>query len=193
MPQQLQLADLTTGEAGKALIAGVVPAKTGYEDLAVAIRTRSDELLSTVADIRLLFALHDGYPNDADRARSLCLSLKGKVEVIGVLLDPDEGTQNAMREIFTRTDLSPARQDLPKKLAAMLERFVANYSGAERIVHAPPDLGCTVVDGRETMSTTHNDDPHHCRRQPEGRRRQDNYKPSVSAWPQPGGQACVVG
>ena len=100
----------------------MVPAKTGYEDLAVAIRVRSDELLATVADIRLLFVLHDGYPNDADRAKSLCQSLRGKVEVIGVLLDPDEGTISAMREIFGADRLvACASNDLPKKLAAILE------------------------------------------------------------------------
>lgn len=122
MPQQVHLADLTTGEPGKALIAGMVPAKTGYEDLAVAIRVRSDELLGVVADIRLLFVLHDGYPNDADKAKSLCQSLRGKVDVIGVLLDPDDGTIGAMREIFglDRLVACPSN-DLPKKLAAMLE------------------------------------------------------------------------
>jgi hypothetical protein len=121
MPQQIHLADLTTGEPGKALIAGMVPAKTGYEDLAVAIRVRSDDLLGVVADIRLLFVLHDGYPNDADKAKSLCQSLRGKVEVIGVLLDPDDGTQSAMREIFgaDRLVASPSKE-LPQKLAAML-------------------------------------------------------------------------
>ncbi len=122
MPQQLQLADVASGESGKALIAGVVPAKTGHEDLAVAITTRGDELLGTVADIRLLFVLHDGYPNDGEKARSLCQSLRGRVEVIGVLLDPDEGTQHAMREIFGAERLvACASKDLPKTLAAMLK------------------------------------------------------------------------
>jgi hypothetical protein len=122
MPQQLHLADLLSGEVGKALIAGVVPAKTGHEDLAVAIHTRSDELLASVADVRLLFVLHDGYPNDGEKAKSLCQSLRGKVEVIGALLDPDDGTHSAMREIFGADRLvACASKDLPKKLAAMLE------------------------------------------------------------------------
>lgn len=122
MPQQVHLADLTAGERGKALIAGMVPAKTGYEDLAVAVRMRSDELLGVVADIRLLFVLHDGFPNDADKAKSFCQSLRGKVEVIGVLLDPDDGTLSAMREIFGADRLvACASNDLPKKLAAILE------------------------------------------------------------------------
>jgi nitric oxide reductase activation protein len=122
MPQQVQLADLASGEAGKALIAGVVPAKTGYEDLAVAVRTRADELLALDVDIRLLFVLHDGYPNDADRAKALCQSLRGTVEVIGVLLDPEEDTQTAMTGLFGADRLvACASRVLPKKLAAMLE------------------------------------------------------------------------
>jgi len=122
MPQQATLADLQTGERGKALIAGVVPAKTGHENLAVAIQLRSEELLATVADVRVLFVLHDGYPNDGEKAQSLCQSLREKVEVIGVLIDPDDATAKAMREIFgaDRLVACPAK-DLPIKLAAMLE------------------------------------------------------------------------
>ncbi len=122
MPQQVTLADLTTGERGKALIAGVVPAKTGYENLAIAIQLRSEELLATAADVRVLFVLHDGYPNDGEKAQGLCLALREKVEVIGVLLDPDEATAKAMREIFgaDRLVACPAK-DLPINLAAILE------------------------------------------------------------------------
>ena len=114
MPQQVTLADLQTGERGKALIAGVIPAKTGFENLAIAIQARTDELLATVADVRVLFVLHDGYPNDGEKARSLCQSLRGNVEVIGVLLDPDGGTEKAMREIFGADRLvACAAKDLP--------------------------------------------------------------------------------
>ncbi|MBF6599631.1 MAG: hypothetical protein IVW36_03870 [Dehalococcoidia bacterium] len=122
MPQQLTLANLTTGERGKALIAGVVPAKTGYENLAIAIERQSSELLSVVADLRVLFVVHDGYPNDAEKAQRLCLALRAKVEVIGVLIDPDESTAKAMREIFgTDRLVACAASNLPIKLAAMLE------------------------------------------------------------------------
>jgi hypothetical protein len=70
----------------------------------------------------VLFVIHDGYPNDGEKAQKLCQSLREKVEVIGVLIDPDEGTLNAMREIFgaDRLVACPAK-DLPIKLAAMLE------------------------------------------------------------------------
>lgn len=122
MPQQLTLANLTTGERGKALIAGAVPAKTGYENLAIAIERQSSELLSVVADLRVLFVLHDGYPNDAEKAQRLCLALRAKVEVIGVLIDPDDATAKAMREIFgTDRLVACAASNLPIKLAAMLE------------------------------------------------------------------------
>jgi hypothetical protein len=122
MPQQVVLADLTTGERGKALIAGVVPAKTGYENLAIAIERQSTELLAAVADQRVLFVLHDGYPNDAEKAQRLCLGLRENVEVIGVLIDPDEATAKAMREIFGADRLvACSAMNLPIKLAAMLE------------------------------------------------------------------------
>jgi nitric oxide reductase activation protein len=120
-PQQTVLAERGSGERGKALIAGMVPAQTGWEDIAVAIQRRSEELLRSGADIRLLLVLHDGYPNDGPDAKKLCQSLRGKVEVIGVLLDPDDGTQRAMGEIFGQDRLVACQSaQLPRKLAAML-------------------------------------------------------------------------
>lgn len=120
-PQQLDLAGLTTGERGEALIAGLVPAQTGWEDIAIAIERSADWLLGVRADIRLTFVIHDGYPNDGEKAKKLCAELKGRVEVIGVLLDPDEGTRNAMEEIFGADRLvACSSRQLPGKLAAML-------------------------------------------------------------------------
>ena len=78
-------------------------------------------MLSADVRIRLLLILHDGYPNDGPEAKKLCLELRGKVEVIGVLLDPDEGTRKAMGEIFGEDRLvACAAAELPMKLAAML-------------------------------------------------------------------------
>lgn len=120
-PQQAVLAETGSGERGKALIAGMVPAQTGYEDVAVAICQHSEALLAGGVPIKLLFVLHDGCPNDAEAARKLCLALRGKVEVIGVLLDPDNETCKAMGEIFGADRLvACASRELPKKLAAML-------------------------------------------------------------------------
>lgn len=120
-PQQIVLADNDSGERGKALIAGMVPAKTGWEDIAVAIRRHGDALLQSVASVRLIVVLHDGYPNDGEDAKRLCLTLRGKVEVIGILLDPDDATKQAMAEIFGHDRLIACEsKELPKKLAAML-------------------------------------------------------------------------
>jgi hypothetical protein len=120
-PQQTVLAEPGSGERGKALIAGMVPAQTGWEDIAVAIKRHGEKLMKAVADIRLVFVLHDGYPNDGPDAKKLCQSLRGKVDVIGVLLDPDEGTQHAMGEIFGQDRLVACQSaQLPRKLAAML-------------------------------------------------------------------------
>ena len=120
-PQQAVLADPSSGERGKALIAGMVPALTGWEDVAVAIGRHGKELIESAAAIRLVLVLHDGYPNDGEKARNLCLDLRGKVEVIGILLDPDDATRTAMSEIFGADRLVACRANqLPKKLAAML-------------------------------------------------------------------------
>jgi hypothetical protein len=120
-PQQIVLAETGSGERGKALIAGMAPAQTGWEDIAVAVRQHSKELLASTAPIKLLFILHDGYPNDGAVAKKLCLELRGKVEAIGVLLDPDDGTRRAMGEIFGQDRLvACAAKELPAKLAAML-------------------------------------------------------------------------
>ncbi len=120
-PQQTALAENGSGERGKALIAGMVPAKTGWEDIAVAIRRHSEGLLQSPAAVRLIVVLHDGYPNDGEEARRLCLTLRGRVEVIGILLDPDDATRQAMADIFGQERLIACEsRELPKKLAAML-------------------------------------------------------------------------
>jgi hypothetical protein len=120
-PQQETLADLESGERGKALIAGIVPAQTGFEDVAIAIDMNASGILASSAVIRLVLVLHDGYPNDGERAKKLCLSLRGKVDVIGVLLDPEDATRNAMTEIFGSDRLiACASPELPMKMVAML-------------------------------------------------------------------------
>ena len=120
-PQQATLADPSSGEGGKALIAGMVPALTGWEDVSVAVSRHSTELIESAAAIRIILVLHDGYPNDGEVAKKLCLDLRGKVEVIGILLDPDDATRAAMGDIFGADRLVACRaNELPKKLAAML-------------------------------------------------------------------------
>jgi len=120
-PQQEVLADRESGERGKALIAGIVPAQTGFEDVAIAVERSTESLMTSAAAIRLVLVLHDGYPNDGKKAAKLCADLRGKVEVIGVLLDPTDTTSAAMTEIFGQDRLvACASPELPKKLAAML-------------------------------------------------------------------------
>jgi len=120
-PQHAVLADPNSGERGKALIAGMVPGLTGWEDVAVAISRHSKELIESAAAIRIILVLHDGYPNDGEKAKKLCLDLRAKVEVIGILLDPDDATQAAMSEIFGADRLIACKaNELAKKLAAML-------------------------------------------------------------------------
>ena len=118
-PQQVVLADNATGERGKALLAGLVPARTDWEDVAKAIEIHRRALLAAPAARRVLVVLHDGYPNDAEHVRHLCAQ-RSPVEVIGVLLDPDPGTRAAMTGIFGERLIACGASELPRTLGALL-------------------------------------------------------------------------
>lgn len=120
-PQALKIADLNSGERGKALIAGLVPALNGYEDMGLAIETNAVPMVDYAEDIKLVLCLTDGACNDADLGKKICLSLRGKVEVIGVLLDPDDTTRDYVAMMFGEDRLIACRsQELPQKLGNIL-------------------------------------------------------------------------
>src|SRR5262249_12029870 len=118
-PQQVVLADNAPGERGKALLAGLAPAKTDWEDVAKAIALHRRALLAEPAARRVLIILHDGFPNDAEHARHLCAQ-RTPVEVIGVLLDPDPGSRAAMTGIFGERLIACGASELPRTLGALL-------------------------------------------------------------------------
>lgn len=120
-PQQYKIADLDSGERGKALIAGLNPAKCGYEDMGLALEKHADPMSSYPEDIKLVLCLTDGVCNDAYRGKDVCQKMRGKVEVIGVLLDPDEHTKGYVSEMFgaDRT-IACNSADLPQKLGNVL-------------------------------------------------------------------------
>lgn len=120
-PQAIKIADLESGERGKALIAGLVPAKCGYEDMGLAIKTHAVPMVSYPQDIKLVLCPTDGACNDASLGKEMCLALRGKVEVIGVLLDPDERTKEYVAKMFGegRTIACPS-VELPQKLGNVL-------------------------------------------------------------------------
>jgi hypothetical protein len=120
-PQQMKVADMESGEKGKALIAGLVPAKCGHEDMGLAIKTHALPLTAYPQDIKVVICLTDGACNDARLGKEMCQSLRGKVEVIGLLLDPDERTKAYVIEMFGQDRVIACKsQELPHKLGNIL-------------------------------------------------------------------------
>ena len=71
--------------------------------------------------IKLALCLTDGACNDANLGRETCLSLRGRMEVIGVLLDPDDTTRRYVATVFGEDSLIACRsQELPQKLGNIL-------------------------------------------------------------------------
>jgi hypothetical protein len=120
-PQQLKIADLGSEERGKALIAGLVPALCGYEDMGLAIKTHAVPMVSYPQDIKLVLCLTDGACNDSSLGKEFCRTLRGKVEVIGILLDPDEQTKSYVIDMFGEDRVIACRsEELPQKLGNIL-------------------------------------------------------------------------
>ncbi|MDD4985797.1 MAG: hypothetical protein PHQ43_08415 [Dehalococcoidales bacterium] len=120
-PQALKVADLDSGERGKALVAGLVPALCGYEDMGLAIKTYAVPMRSYPQDVKLVLCLTDGACNDATLGKEICQVLRGRVEVIGVLLDPDEETKGFVSDMFGQDRVIACRsEELPQKLGNIL-------------------------------------------------------------------------
>jgi hypothetical protein len=120
-PQALKIADIDSGEIGKALIAGLVPALCGYEDMGLAIKTHAVPMVGYSQDIKLVLCLTDGACNDAQMGKEICQVLRGKVEIIGLLLDPDEVTKRYIKDIFGEDRVIACQSfELPQKLVNIL-------------------------------------------------------------------------
>jgi len=120
-PNDLRIANLTSGERGLALIAGVRGAME-YEGIDVTLLTHATELENAQADVKLVLVIHDGFPDSPNQLKSLCQSLRGKVEVIGLGLGYNEKMAEALKELFgsDRLILCSTAQELPKKLGMLL-------------------------------------------------------------------------
>jgi len=120
-PQGFKIADLSSGERGKALIAGLVPALYGFEDMGKAIKNHAVPMVAYPEDIKLVLSLTDGACNDAELGKKICQALRGKVEVVGILLGPDERTQEYMRWMFGQDRIIACQsEELPQKLGNIL-------------------------------------------------------------------------
>jgi len=120
-PQGFKIADFNSGERGKALIAGLVPALCGYEDMGLAIKIHAVSMAGYSQDIKLVLCLTDGACNDAKLGKAICSTLRGKVEVIGVLLDPDEQTREYVTDMFGEDRVIACHsEELPQKLGNIL-------------------------------------------------------------------------
>ena len=121
-PNDVRIADLASGERGLALIAGLVPALTWWEDLGKAIETYCAEMVHRPEDVKVLICAHDGYPNDGDVAREACKKYRGKVEAIGVGIDLDAGCAAEMQKIFGESRLILCRtpEELPRRLGMLI-------------------------------------------------------------------------
>ena len=121
-PNDVRIADLQSGERGLALIAGLVPALTWWEDLGKAIEVHCAEMAQKAEDVKILICAHDGYPNDGDVAREACKKYRGKVEVIGAGIDLDAGCAAEMQKIFGESLLILCRtpEELPRKMGMLI-------------------------------------------------------------------------
>jgi len=120
-PQDIRIADLDSGERGKALIAGLVPALCGHEDMGRAIEKHALPMLACPEEIKLVLCLTDGACNDAEMGKIVCQRLRGKVEVIGVLLDPDDTCRRYVSDMFGEDRVICCRsEELPQKLGNIL-------------------------------------------------------------------------
>lgn len=121
-PNDVRIAGLQSGERGLALIAGLVPALTWWENLGKAIETHCAEMVLRPEDVKVLICAHDGYPNDGDVARAACKEYRGKVEVIGVGIDLDAACAAEMHKIFgeSRLILCHTPEELPRRLGMLI-------------------------------------------------------------------------
>jgi hypothetical protein len=121
-PDDIRVANLESGELGLALIAGMVPAQTGWEDTGLAVSRHAGDLLALTADIKLLLVIHDGMGNDHELLAKECQRFRGKMLILGVGLGMGEMEAGLLKEQFgpDRYIHCTSPEDLPQKVGAIL-------------------------------------------------------------------------
>jgi len=107
-PGDILTAGRSGGEAKLALIAGIVPALTSYEDMRKTMEAHAQELLSRKEVIRFMLCLTDAACNDWELGRKVVDNLKCKAEVIGILLYADEYLHRYGEKTFGRERFIPS-------------------------------------------------------------------------------------
>ena len=106
---------------GKAPIAGLVSALCGWEDMGLAIKTYAVLMAGYLQDIKLVLCLTEGACKDAELGREMCLTLRGKVHVTGILWDHDDMIRGYVAGMFGDDRLIACRsEELPHKLGNIL-------------------------------------------------------------------------
>jgi hypothetical protein len=121
-PDDIQIANLESGEMGLALIAGIIPAQTGWEDTGLAVSRHGQELLPRAEDIKLLLVIHDGMGNDHELLASECKRLRDKVLVLGLGIGMGDTEAGLLKEQFGPDRYVPCTspEELPQKVGAIL-------------------------------------------------------------------------
>jgi hypothetical protein len=121
-PDDIRIASLGSGEMGLAMIAGIDPALTGYEDTGLAVSVHGSELSARSEDVKLLLVVHDGMGNDYELLQNECRRLRDKVLILGLGIGMGETEAGLLRKQFgpDRYIHCALPEELPAKLGAVL-------------------------------------------------------------------------
>lgn len=121
-PNNIRLANQDSDEEGLAMIAGIVPAQTGWEDTGLAVSVHGGELASMTQDVKLLIVIHDGMGNDHELLARECSRLRDRVLIIGLGIGMRGPEAALLREQFgpDRYISCESSEELPEKVGAIL-------------------------------------------------------------------------
>ena len=121
-PHDIRIASLESGEEALAMIAGILPAQTSWEDTGLAVSLHGNELAARKEDVKLLIVIHDGMGNDHELLARECRRLRDRVLVIGLGIGMEEMEADLLREQFgpDRYISCKSAEELPEKVGAIL-------------------------------------------------------------------------
>ena len=99
-PDDIRIANLESGEEALAMIAGILPAQTSWEDTGLAVSLHGNELAGRKEDVKLLIVIHDGMGNDHELLTKECKRLRDRVLIIGLGIGMEEMEADLLREQF---------------------------------------------------------------------------------------------